>query len=108
MVYTLNELKEKIAPIAQKYSIPAVWVFGSYARGEATETSDVDVLISCKGSIITSLFDMGALYNDLNESLGKGLDLVEIEAVSTDEAWNESPWFIRSIYDDMVKVYETN
>ena len=108
MVYTLDELKEKIAPIAQKYSLPSVWVFGSYARGEATELSDVDVLISRKGSKISSLFDMGALYNDLNENLGKGLDLVELEAISTDEAWKESPWFIRSIYDDRVKVHETN
>ena len=36
MVYTLEQLREKITPIAEKYRIPAVYVFGSYARGEAT------------------------------------------------------------------------
>jgi predicted nucleotidyltransferase len=106
MIYTLDDIKKKIVPIAKKYNIPAVWVFGSYARGEADEDSDVDLLISRKGSKLVSLFDMGALYNDLNDNLGKNLDLVELENISTDEAWAESPWFIKSVYDDRVKVYE--
>ena len=44
MIYTIAELSRKIIPIAQKYNIPAVYIFGSYARNEATENSDVDVL----------------------------------------------------------------
>ena len=35
MVYTVDELKKIVAPIAEKYQLPAVYVFGSYARGEA-------------------------------------------------------------------------
>lgn len=69
MIYSIDEIKQIIAPIAYKYSIPVVYLFGSYARGEATDSSDVDVLIDCEGSAIKGLFDLGALYNDLNETL---------------------------------------
>ena len=108
MVYTLDELKQKIAPIARKYEIPAVWIFGSYARGDATEASDVDVLIDGRTPTLKSLFDLGSLYDDLHQSFKKNLDLLKLETISTDEAWEESPWLIRNIYDERVKVYEAS
>ena len=43
-IYTIDEIREKVKPIAEKYGIEKVWLFGSYARGEATEESDVDLL----------------------------------------------------------------
>ncbi|MGX9845510.1 nucleotidyltransferase family protein, partial [Streptococcus iniae] len=45
MVYTMEEIKEKIQPIAEKYEIPAIYLFGSYARNEADEDSDIDLAI---------------------------------------------------------------
>ena len=45
MIYSLGELKRIIEPIASKYDISLVYLFGSYARGEATDSSDVDILI---------------------------------------------------------------
>ncbi|MDR1620013.1 MAG: nucleotidyltransferase domain-containing protein, partial [Clostridiales bacterium] len=97
MIYTLDELKRKIAPIARKYDIPAVYVFGSYARGEATDESDVDLLISRQGSKIVSLFDLGALYNDLNEELGIGLDLVTEDSLSQDDVKRRTPQFSENL-----------
>jgi len=85
MVYTISELKQKIKPIAQKYEIPAVYVFGSYARNEANENSDVDILIEKKGSKISTLFDLGGLYNDLSEILKKNIDLVTTCALNKDD-----------------------
>jgi len=102
MIYTLDELREKITPIAEKYRIPAVYVFGSYARGEATEDSDVDVLIKNQGSTIKSLFDIGGLYNDLNEALRKELDIVEEEALDEDR---RMPWFADTIMRERVRIY---
>lgn len=49
-------------------------MFGSYARGEATETSDLDFRIE-RGHI-RSLFELGAMYNALSERFQKELDLL--------------------------------
>ena len=41
----IDEIREKVTPIAKKYDIKEVYLFGSYARGEADENSDVDLVI---------------------------------------------------------------
>jgi predicted nucleotidyltransferase len=69
-----NELKKRIAPVAEKYRLNAVYLFGSYARNEATDDSDVDVLVDRTDSKVKSAFDMGGLYNDLCESICKEVD----------------------------------
>ncbi|MGM9606129.1 MAG: nucleotidyltransferase family protein [Oscillospiraceae bacterium] len=51
-----------IQPIAEKYQIPAIYLFGSYARGTATDESDIDLLVDITGTSLTSLFSLGALY----------------------------------------------
>ena len=104
MIYTLEQLSEKIAPIAEKYNIPAVYVFGSYARGEATEDSDVDLLIQDKGSAIKSLFDLGGLYHDLNEALQKNLDIVEEGALGQKHC-RRTPWLAETIMKERVHIY---
>lgn len=76
MIYTIEEIKTRIMPLAVKYQLYAVYLFGSYARGEATEDSDIDILIDRTGSLIKGLFDMGGLYNDLCDSLKKEVDIV--------------------------------
>ena len=59
---------------AVSYGIKKLVLFGSYARGEATDDSDIDLMADCDN--IQSAFEMGGLYSDLSESLGKELDLV--------------------------------
>lgn len=81
MVYTFDQLRQIIAPIVQKYHIPSVYLFGSYARGEATETSDIDLLVDTTGTEITSLVRLGALYCELQEALEKRIDLLTVGAV---------------------------
>ena len=44
MIYTQDQIRQMIAPIAEKYHLKAVFLCGSYARGDATESSDVDLL----------------------------------------------------------------
>ena len=106
MIFTLDELKQKITPIAQQYELPAVYLFGSYARGEANENSDVDLLINRDGSKIVTLFDLGALYNDLNENLNKGLDLLTEDALLQEEAKRRTPGFLETIQRERVAIYE--
>lgn len=52
---------ENGVPIAKKYNLRAVYLFGSCARGEANRDSDIDLLIDSTGSTIKGLFDMGGL-----------------------------------------------
>ena len=50
MVYTLEQISDLIAPIAIKYDVLCIWIFGSYARGEASEESDIDIVFNYDGS----------------------------------------------------------
>lgn len=104
MIYTIEELTQKITPIARKYDIPAVYIFGSYARNEADENSDVDVLIQRKGSKIIGWM-IGALYEDLSESLGKGLDLVTTETLEQEETKRRTPWFVDNLLKERLLIY---
>ena len=45
MVYTIDEIKAKIVPIAKRYNVSKVYLFGSYARGEEDENSDIDIAL---------------------------------------------------------------
>lgn len=45
MVYTIVEIKAKINPIGKQYSLSKVYLFGSYARGEEDENSDIDIAL---------------------------------------------------------------
>ncbi len=75
MIYTLDEISRRVRPVAEKYKLKAVYVFGSYARGEAREDSDVDLLVDDAGADIHGWM-IGSLYCDLEEALEKNIDLV--------------------------------
>lgn len=106
LIYSIEELKRIIAPIAQKYQIPVIYLFGSYARGQANENSDVDLLIERKGSTIKSLFDLGAFYSELNESLEKAVDVLTTDSIDQADAIRRNPWFLGEIQKEKVIVYE--
>ena len=81
MIYSIEEIKSIVTPIAQRHGIPAVFLFGSYARGTATEKSDVDLLIDTRGTEIRTLLQLGAVYCELEEALQKPIDLVTVRAL---------------------------
>lgn len=93
--YTIEELKDIINPIAQKYGIAKVYLFGSVARGDANENSDIDLRID-KGSL-KGLFALGGFYNELSEALG-----VEIDILTTNSLDKE---FLDEIEDEEVLLY---
>jgi uncharacterized protein len=74
----LNELlqsnREEILRIAARYGASNVRVFGSVARGEADEQSDIDFLVNLEPG--RSLFDLGGLLADLEDLLGCDVDVV--------------------------------
>jgi predicted nucleotidyltransferase len=56
-----------------------IGIFGSYARGENTDDSDIDILYSFDS--IYSLFDLIGLQNELQDKLRKEIDLVEFNSI---------------------------
>lgn len=106
MVYSVDEIKTRVAPVARKYQLRAVYLFGSYARNEATEASDVDILIDRTGSTIKGMFDMGGLYNDLRDSIGKEIDLVTTQTLEQKSTRQRTPWFVKNLQTEMMKIYE--
>ena len=78
--YTIEEIRQRGTPVAEKYRLAAVWVFGSYARGKADADSDVDLLVDLRGADIHGL-DYGGLYHDLEQALEQELDMVDLIAL---------------------------
>ncbi len=70
----LKEKRNEILRIAARYGARNVRVFGSVARGEADEHSDVDFLVEMEPG--RSLFDMGGLLMELRELLDCKVDVV--------------------------------
>lgn len=104
MTSSIEELKRRITPIARKYNLRAVYLFGSYARNEATEGSDVDILIDRTGSKIRNAFDMGGLYNDLCESIGGKVDLVTTQTLEQESTKRRTPWFVDHVRAEMMRI----
>ena len=71
-------MQKVIADYFETQPVLKAWIFGSFARGEETPKSDVDILIvpDRSGKPFT-LFTMGGMYMDLKELLGREVDLVE-------------------------------
>ena len=96
--YTIEEIKEKAVPIAQKYGVKKLWLFGSYARGEADAESDVDFLIDEGTGKIQSLLPYFSFVLDLEDEFKCHVDVVMDR--SSDKK------FLAEIKQDEVLLYE--
>lgn len=75
----LEQLQKHTIILADKYQVDKIGVFGSFARGEATETSDVDILVEFNE--VVDLFHFVRLQIYLTDTLGKKVDLVTPDAL---------------------------
>ena len=74
----MNQLiSNKLNSFFPDYPIDKAWVFGSYARGEETQKSDIDILVKFNENADISLFDYIGIKLDLEENLQKKVELVE-------------------------------
>lgn len=73
-VLSIRQIKDIMLPILKKHNIHEVYLFGSYARGEAQNTSDIDIY--CESGDIRTFIDQGYLEDELVEALGKDVDIV--------------------------------
>jgi predicted nucleotidyltransferase len=80
----LATLREQRPVLSQRYPIRRLALFGSWARGDAREDSDVDVLVDVDPSIGLRFVDLG---DDLEKALGRRVDLVSRRAIKP-SLWN--------------------
>ena len=90
----LNALKKKIIPILKTKHVVRAGIFGSYARGEAKKDSDIDILVEIDKKI--GLFDFVGIKLELEEKLGKKVDLLTYKSIH--------PYIKKSILANEVRI----
>ncbi|WP_461244366.1 nucleotidyltransferase family protein [Secundilactobacillus muriivasis] len=105
MIYPIEEISQLIKPIAEKYQISALYLYGSYARGEATESSDIDLVYQREGSLVHGLLKMSGFKIDLERVLKKNVDIVPLESFKAPIVRQRTPRYIENVRASMVPVY---
>jgi len=108
MVYSIAEIQRIVIPIIEKYHIPAMYLLGSYARGEATVDSDLDFMVDTTGTDLTSLLRLGALYCDLEEAFNKRIDLITEQSIMQNTLMDCDDDFRNVIPKERVKLNHVN
>jgi uncharacterized protein len=80
----LTILREQRTTLSQRYPIRRMALFGSWARGDAREDSDVDILVEVDPSIGLRFVELG---DELERALGRRVDLVSRRAIRA-ELWD--------------------
>ena len=78
--YSVSSIKKKATPVLKRHAVKRASIFGSFARGTAKASSDVDFLIEYKGRNKT-LFDLVDLKLDLEETLDRKVDLITYNSI---------------------------
>ena len=94
--YTTKELREIIMPIAESYGVERVFLFGSCARGDQLENSDLDLRID-KGDI-GDYFVLSAFNIALEDALNETVDVITTGSLDSS--------FLEKIKSDEVLIYE--
>ena len=94
-MYTLQTilkiLRQHKQELQKKYPIGKLGVFGSYARGDANEKSDIDIAVEITGPMGLSFV---AMANELEDLLGKKTDVVPLRSIK--------PQYLKSVQKDIV------
>lgn len=91
----IKDIQKTVSYYGSQYGARRIYLFGSYARGEADEKSDIDLRID-RGSIRG--WALGGLLLDLEESLNKKVDLLTTGSLSAD--------FLKAIKNEEILLYE--
>ena len=89
---------QKIISYLSKQPVLRAWLFGSYSRGEETEESDIDILVDYDKSQRLSLLKICGMMTDLEDLLGKKVDLVEYGRLKD--------FAVASVDKDKILIYE--
>jgi predicted nucleotidyltransferase len=74
MVYTISEITDRLTPVFEQNGVTKAILFGSYAKGTATEESDVDIVVEMDKNERPIMFF--GVFELAIESLGKPVDMI--------------------------------
>ena len=80
-IYNLDEIRKILTPVFTADAVYEAILFGSYAKGSATDKSDIDIVIDSKGELLNIHFY--GLLEQIIEKLNKNVDLFEISEIKT-------------------------
>jgi len=75
----IEEIKDTLIEVLKKYGVKRAALFGSIVRGEATQDSDIDLLVEFEGR--KSLLDLVGLKLELQELLGREVDVITYKSI---------------------------
>ena len=101
-VYTKSELIAVLKDFGREFRIPTIYLFGSYARGEATPESDVDIVIDSRN--IHGLLEFERARQYLSDRLGKPVDMISLRAIEDEKDFPYRKAFMSSFLKDRVKI----
>lgn len=78
-IYSVEEIKNILSPVFTTNAVHQAVLFGSYAKGLATDKSDIDIVIDSKGELLNINFY--GLLEQMTEKLNKNVDLFEISEI---------------------------
>ncbi|MHA1489274.1 MAG: nucleotidyltransferase family protein [Promethearchaeota archaeon] len=90
-----EEILKKVIKILKKHCAKKILLFGSYVRGEATPTSDLDIIVEFEAS--KGLITFIGIENELSDSIGVKVDLLTENAIS--------PYLIGKIKKEAIVIY---
>jgi len=93
-----QSIVNKLNAFFPAYPVEKAWIFGSYARGEETRKSDIDIMVRFDEDADISLLDYIRIMNKLKDFLHKKVDLVEEGQLHR--------WAQESVDKEKILVYE--
>lgn len=104
-IYSVEEIARRVRPVAERYGLKAVYLFGSYARGEATIDSDIDLIVDTRGTNLNTLMKLGGLSCDFEDALGKQIDLITVASLAQQELIPDETGFRNNVWKEKVNLY---
>ena len=96
-IYTTEEIKKIVGPIAREYGVKSLSLFGSYARGNAGPNSDIDLRL-IDGGEIKGFFKLAGFTGRLEEQFGTKVDVIAVDPTARE--------FLDEISDSEVIIFE--
>ena len=94
-MHTVQSIKERITPICKHYGVKNIFLFGSYSRGDANESSDVDLRIDLAENMTG--FTVAAFYAEIEDALDCKIDIMTTRQLPHN--------FLAHIKNEEIKIY---